>query len=89
MNKTQGEMSRGLISKRKKKEGMCKHRREWKVKEYKMIKNAQVLSKSIEKGVKKSHTSPAAGKVKIEKEKHLWQCKDMRGEVCNKGVPKK
>ena len=46
---------------------MCKHRREWKVKEYKMIKNAQVLSKSIEKGVKKSHTSPAAGKVKIEK----------------------
>ena len=45
MNKAQGGMSQRLISKRKKKERTCKHRKEWKGKEEKMIKNAQVLSK--------------------------------------------
>ena len=45
MNRAQGVVSRGLISKSKEKEGTRKHRKEWKVKEYKMIKNAQALSK--------------------------------------------
>ena len=45
MNKAQGEVSQRLISKRKKKEGTRKHRKEWKVKEQKMIKDAQALSK--------------------------------------------
>ena len=45
MNKAQGEMSQRLISKEMKKEGTHKHRKEWKVKEHKMIKNAQALSK--------------------------------------------
>ena len=45
MNKAQGEMSRRLISRRKKKEGTRRHRKEWKMKEKRMIKNAQALSK--------------------------------------------
>ena len=50
MNKAQGGMSQRLISKRKKKERTCKHRKEWKVKEKGMIKNAQALSKVQKKG---------------------------------------